>query len=87
MFEKKSAKLSSEKFALKRTHTFTIIAMNFVQEQLKIKVCETKPEPQYNPIQKDLKKQEKASISPSYRFADIKNRNTNTHLRVVKKSV
>ena len=29
-----SAKLSSEKFA-KKTHTFTIIAMNFVQEQLK----------------------------------------------------
>ena len=34
-------KMSSEEFALKKTNTFTIIAMNFVQEQLKMSETKT----------------------------------------------
>ena len=37
IFQKKNAKWSSNKIAQKKTNTFTIIAMNFVQEQLKTK--------------------------------------------------
>ena len=35
------SKMSSKKFALKWTNTFTIIAMNFVQEQLKMSQTKT----------------------------------------------
>ena len=35
MFKNKSAKTVKQKICIRKTNTFTIIAMNFVQEQLK----------------------------------------------------
>ena len=35
----RKVKIVKQKFCVKKTHMFTIIAMNFVQEQLKSHIC------------------------------------------------